>query len=625
MLPRTFSQSQRNVESCAEEGNATDCAPDGAFPLSLKAEKKVNFEGDAEFGTCSTSTGLGSTGVSTWAGTSFASSSTADFSPRADDTSWAVNNMSPISDETEDEPIERTIGDDASECTFSEETRAGAPDADAASVLSTGEVGLPSVGSALHAMGGCRPCAWFYKKQGCVNGKDCRHCHLCQRARSERAKKVKVATMKCTADVEESAVVIGDTPFSPQPEPAVEATPALEDEDDADFRPPPGLGLPEVADRQPTSPDDSSSLPSVGSSLHGTGECRPCAWFYKAQGCANGKECRHCHLCDVGEIKLRKKVKTAALKKVFERDAVSDEEDVQKQPKHLTQPLPLTLPYPATYDMSPMTAPPFHAATIPYTPMPIFLPSLGSSLHGTGRCRPCAWFWKPQGCANGHECFHCHFCPAGEIRDRKKVKLAMMRVAGGATAPSEQEFAKSDASDIPVTVSVPLSIVPGTPPTCFSSPRRVGFDAQMAEVADDTRKVVETEEHDDEVTASEMGQDEDSDAQQSTTAEDSVPMSPMSVPLPESFDLPSTGSALHLVGKCRPCAWFYKSQGCLNSRACAHCHICPEGELRQRRKAKVVAMRMGALVPTARADSARGTSQPEGAKAPRVVKIAPMI
>eukprot|EP00971_Amphidinium_carterae_P128467 2544780-Amphidinium_carterae.1 len=37
---------------------------------------------------------------------------------------------------------------------------------------------------------------------------------------------------------------------------------------------------------------------SIGSEKHGTGSCKPCAWYYKsAQGCQNGEECMHCHLC----------------------------------------------------------------------------------------------------------------------------------------------------------------------------------------------------------------------------------------------------------------------------------------------------------------------------------------
>ncbi|OLQ01886.1 hypothetical protein AK812_SmicGene15312 [Symbiodinium microadriaticum] len=46
-------------------------------------------------------------------------------------------------------------------------------------------------------------------------------------------------------------------------------------------------------------------------------------------------------------------------------------------------------------------------------------PSVGSQQHGTGECRPCAWFWK-KGCLNGRECLHCHLCPEGELRRKKK-------------------------------------------------------------------------------------------------------------------------------------------------------------------------------------------------------------
>jgi len=50
------------------------------------------------------------------------------------------------------------------------------------------------------------------------------------------------------------------------------------------------------------------------------------------------------------------------------------------------------------------------------------LPSVGAMLHGSGQCKPCAWFWKPEGCQWGRECGHCHLCPVGELRRRKKEK-----------------------------------------------------------------------------------------------------------------------------------------------------------------------------------------------------------
>lgn len=54
-------------------------------------------------------------------------------------------------------------------------------------------------------------------------------------------------------------------------------------------------------------------------------------------------------------------------------------------------------------------------------------PSAGSMLHGTGECKPCAWFWRPQGCDNGGECRHCHLCLRGELKERKKARAVATR------------------------------------------------------------------------------------------------------------------------------------------------------------------------------------------------------
>lgn len=53
--------------------------------------------------------------------------------------------------------------------------------------------------------------------------------------------------------------------------------------------------------------------------------------------------------------------------------------------------------------------------------------SAGSALHGTGQCKPCAWFWKPRGCSNASSCAYCHLCPAGALKERKKQKVAAIR------------------------------------------------------------------------------------------------------------------------------------------------------------------------------------------------------
>lgn len=53
--------------------------------------------------------------------------------------------------------------------------------------------------------------------------------------------------------------------------------------------------------------------------------------------------------------------------------------------------------------------------------------SKGSMDHAKGVCEPCAWFWKPQGCANAEICNRCHLCPEGEVKARKKAKKLALR------------------------------------------------------------------------------------------------------------------------------------------------------------------------------------------------------
>jgi len=57
------------------------------------------------------------------------------------------------------------------------------------------------------------------------------------------------------------------------------------------------------------------------------------------------------------------------------------------------------------------------------------LPSAGAALHGAGACKPCSFFWKPEGCQNGVECYHCHACPENELKRRKKAKIDELKKA----------------------------------------------------------------------------------------------------------------------------------------------------------------------------------------------------
>mmetsp|Transcript_49741 Transcript_49741/g.100179 ORF Transcript_49741/g.100179 Transcript_49741/m.100179 type:complete len:151 (-) Transcript_49741:161-613(-) len=54
-------------------------------------------------------------------------------------------------------------------------------------------------------------------------------------------------------------------------------------------------------------------------------------------------------------------------------------------------------------------------------------PSASAALHSAGKCKPCAWVWKPGGCSNGWTCTYCHLCDPGELKSRRKEKIARLK------------------------------------------------------------------------------------------------------------------------------------------------------------------------------------------------------
>jgi len=58
-----------------------------------------------------------------------------------------------------------------------------------------GSSDLPTVGSAGHRWGACRPCAFLHTR-GCENGAQCTFCHLCDAGEKKRRQKEKIAWLK---------------------------------------------------------------------------------------------------------------------------------------------------------------------------------------------------------------------------------------------------------------------------------------------------------------------------------------------------------------------------------------------------------------------------------------------
>jgi len=174
--------------------------------------------------------------------------------------------------------------------------------------------------------------------------------------------------------------------------------------------------------------------PSVGSAMHDSGECKPCAFVWKPQGCQNGRDCFHCHMCPPGTIKSRRKLKFAQVREAVK--AQQSSEDVGLSSKSTISPppgLPLfddcCSPTSSTNGEELLTTSQKAFFSKPATEDAMPSESKGSRLHGTGGCRPCAWFWHAKGCQNGADCEYCHLCSKGELKLKKKLKISLLRSA----------------------------------------------------------------------------------------------------------------------------------------------------------------------------------------------------
>jgi len=71
---------------------------------------------------------------------------------------------------------------------------------------------LPTVGSAKHKHGQCKPCAFIWKEPGCGNGINCPFCHLCEdgeKKRRAKEKKTRIRAMRNKAATMQQAAIAG--------------------------------------------------------------------------------------------------------------------------------------------------------------------------------------------------------------------------------------------------------------------------------------------------------------------------------------------------------------------------------------------------------------------------------
>ncbi|CAK0808061.1 unnamed protein product [Prorocentrum cordatum] len=163
------------------------------------------------------------------------------------------------------------------------------------------------------------------------------------------------------------------------------------------------------------------------------------------------------------------------------------------------------------------------------------LPSVGSQLHASGQCKPCAWYWKPGSCQNGASCLHCHECPEGEILDRKRSKVKELRLSGVRRAATDGACHQVVSRSLSARVPAPT---PLAPPGDFTQPRAMGA-TQSLPLPPGLQAAALAPPPGLELEPMAVGRDASAAPLEAAPA----------------LCLPSVGSSLHASGACKPCAW----------------------------------------------------------------------
>eukprot|EP00933_Yihiella_yeosuensis_P064366 TRINITY_DN67726_c0_g1_i1.p1 TRINITY_DN67726_c0_g1~~TRINITY_DN67726_c0_g1_i1.p1 ORF type:complete len:480 (+),score=120.95 TRINITY_DN67726_c0_g1_i1:136-1575(+) len=312
-------------------------------------------------------------------------------------------------------------------------------------------------------------------------------------------------------------------------------TQAQEDDEEDDSSPEDsskltGLRSKVISSDKTTTVSTDRGAPSLGSELHGTGECRPCAWFFKAQGCQNGRECLHCHLCPKQAVKARKKAR-AREHKVAERQLKEHEKqrrDAEKQQLQAEQ------------------------------------EELEANFLWRRRISPSD---------QGHAWLGCATAP-GHVENVMKEHIT----PESAAVQASNGFVDNDNGAKTTFVSRLPEVLP-----CFSPPPGLapppGLSHQSSE------GIVEAEVGGGGAAADLSVPGEPVKVFASFTVKDDADKK-ASADDPSKQRLLSVGSALHESGDCKPCAWFWRASGCQNADSCMHCHLCPPGAMKSRKKSK---------------------------------------
>jgi hypothetical protein len=383
---------------------------------------------------------------------------------------------------------------------------------------------------------------------------------------------------------------IANLPTSPPPAKPPSLAVLLQSEPQTPQRPPAlPPSLPEGVEDSPElarANSEAIGTPTPGSALHGTGQCRPCAWVWKSSGCRNGQDCTHCHLCPEGETKARRKRKQAMARlglatpthealcvgmaglSLSLADATAAMAAAGAPPPPLAQLLPPANLAPllstAAVPLVPALPPASNA-----TPASFVLPPAARAARGSVALPGAVMARRPEAQITASpSTTSTNYCSVasdqGSDDHEEEASTASSERLGGVHADAVHDHAaagrRRQSRGLPAPIG-PSPKSPPAPPPGLPSPAALGRPSEEA----------------------------------------LVPPPQEGSPATGSQGALSWGSALHVIGECRPCAWFWKTSGCENAEECGFCHACLPGELKMRKKAKRQSRamtRLGLVAPT---------------------------
>jgi len=365
---------------------------------------------------------------------------------------------------------------------------------------------------------------------------------------------------------------------------------------------------------------------SIGSVGHKDLLCKPCAWYWRPQGCTNGAECRHCHMCMAGEGKARRKMKLASLRSQTGWEDFSTQGSCAALGPQLaakgsniagvSSVAPTLLRKASNDESMPLmtgvkSCPPLYSGRIqaPWRSLSAQTGDLCRSFESSASLcletaasapkRPSLdrqnstdedrGMWVRKEYSDGTETTKTTSEKSTICLDKElepltpSIKVKNTFIEGYASDHETEELplmvsTKScparalQASELPpvmyVQPSANLSARAPTPTTPeLTAPHNAatshGISAQPT-------------------TAFLASQSTRTGLSASTTS---------IVALESRAPEWSIGATFHGVQQCRPCTWFWRPQGCINGESCRHCHMCPVGEVKARRKNRLAILR----------------------------------